>query len=43
MLEESNTILSYEDEGAIEGNVAKLARTQLETIRYLSDNKEFSG
>lgn len=41
MLEESNTILSYEDECAIEGNVAKLARTQLETIRYLLENENF--
>ncbi|XP_023319622.1 protein msta isoform X2 [Eurytemora carolleeae] len=41
MLEESNTILSYEDEGAIEGNVAKLARTQLETIRLF--NKALNG
>jgi len=38
MLEECNGILSYEDEKAIEGNVAKNARTQLCNIRmFLAD------
>ena len=33
-LEEANRILQYEDEEAIEGNVAKQARQQLQDLRY---------
>jgi hypothetical protein len=33
-LEEANRILQYEDEAAIEGNVAKQARQQLQDLRY---------
>ncbi len=32
-LEEANRILQYEDEAAIEGNVAKQARQQLQDLR----------
>jgi len=33
-LEEANSILQYEDDEAIEGNVAKQARQQLQDLRY---------
>ena len=38
-LEEANRILQYEDEEAIEGNVAKQARQQLQDLRYMGSRQ----
>jgi hypothetical protein len=42
-LEEANRILQYEDQEAIEGNVAKQARHKLQDLRYVGGRGRGGG